>query len=70
MSIYHESIIETMQNADKKEATRDLLFEYYLICEKKLLNGKELKEIIDKTKNVDINKWIKKICEKLFSKSY
>lgn len=70
MSIYHESIIENIQKADKKEATRNLVFNYYLICENKLLNGKELKNIVDKTKNVDINIWMKKISEKLFSKSY
>lgn len=70
MSTYHEAIIELLRKEEKPEMARRLIFEYELLCNNNLLDPKELYE---KTQNItikEINKIIKVLLRRLFSKTY
>ncbi len=70
MTLYHEAVIEHIQKEKKPESKRRLIFDYDLFCKNKLLNPKELKKRMEKTKLYDMDKMIKELCKTLFSKTY
>lgn len=70
MGLYHEAVIEYIKKDKKPEAMRRLVFEYTLFCHNKILNGKELNNLLENVDVSSLNKIIKEFCKKLFSKSY
>jgi len=70
MTTYHEAITEHMRKEKKPESIRRLMFDYYLFCKNKLLNGKELKILSTKVKLNYLDNIIKEICKELFSETY
>lgn len=70
MGLYHEAVIEYIKKDKKPEAMRQLIFDYTLFCHNKILNTKELYELLKRTNILDLNRIIKELCKKLFSKSY
>ena len=67
---YHVAIIEGREKEKKPIDIKRLTFNYYLFCKNKLLNGKELKKISEKVKLDDLDRMMKQLCRKLFSKKY
>jgi len=70
MSLYHEAVIEYIKKDKKPEIMRRLIFEYNLFCHNKILNAKELNELLKSADIFYLNTIIKEFCKKLFSKSY
>ena len=70
MTLYHEAVIEHIQKERKPESKRRLVFDYNLFCKNNILDPKELKERIEKTKLDDMDEMIKELCKTLFSKTY
>ncbi len=70
MSTYHEAVIEYIKKEKKPEAMRRLVFEYYLFCHNKVLDGKELNELLKNINLSNLNEILKEFCKKLFAKSY
>lgn len=70
MSLYHEAIIELMQNDRKKENLRELIFSYHYICQRKLVDAYELKKIAKKIRISEADGMFKSLCRKLFSRTY
>lgn len=70
MSLYHEAVIEKLNNEKKPEAIRNLIFNHYLTCQNKLLDGKELKELTNTAALENIDTMLNELCKKLFSKLY
>ena len=70
MSLYHESVIEFLQNEKKPEMIRNLIFSHALFCKNKLLDGMEIKEITSSMTLESLDEMLKQLCKKLFSKLY
>ena len=70
MATYHEAVIEYLNKEKKQEAARQLIFNHSLFCKNKLLNPKELKEMLEKIKLTELDEITKSLCKKLFSKTY
>ncbi len=70
MSLYHEAVIECLNQDKKPESTRRLIFYNELLCNKKILNSQELKEKTENAKIIDLNQAIKNLCISIFSKKY
>ena len=70
MSAYHEAVIELMKKEKKPDLLRRLIFDYYLFCKNKLLNGKELNDLSKSISLADLDNYVKELCLKLFSRTY
>lgn len=70
MSIYHEAVIEYLQNDEKKDNLRELIFHHNLICQHKLINALEIQEIMAQIKINQIDEMFTNLCKSLFSKTY
>lgn len=70
MSTYHEAVIELMRKEKKPDLLRRFVFDYYLFCKNRLLNGKELNNLSKNLVLADLDNYIKELCQKLFSRTY
>jgi len=70
MSLYHEAVIEVIQNEKKKEALRDLIFQHNLRCKHKLTNAIELNNLVINTSIKELDRIFSDLCKNLFSTKY
>lgn len=70
MGVYHEAVIEFIQNDAKKEALRDLIFMHSILCKGELVDALELRSLVSNIAVEGIDSLFMQLCRHVFSKTY